>query len=766
MLGFTIGLRTLRAAQQSMDLVGQNVANASTPGYARRLAQLVTTDPQRLARFGFGTGVAVADLLRVHDGLLEGRLREQRHVLGRLDAAGGLLRQIEGSFREPGDRGIAAQLDGFFNALSELTGLPDDSSFRSGLVQAGTELGASFRELSAAIAAAGEQAQRGAAGAVDAVNSLLADLAAVNRHALEARQAGAAPADLADQRDRLLQELAQWVDAQVIERPGGTIDVLVDGLLVVSGDRARPLQARSAAGGAVTLHSADGRQEVAAGSGRLRGYLDLARLTVPQRLAELDRTARALILEVNRVHTTGVGALGPYAQLTSGVGVPAGRRGDALATLDLPFPIQAGRLAVNVVETATGAVTQHFVAVDPARMSLDDLAAALDALPRLAATVDPAGRLRVVAESGFGFDFSSRLDVDPDDAGSFGSDRATLTSGPGPFALADGDTLTLSVNGAAPQTVTFDAVDFADIGRATAAEVAAVIEAQLSGVSASAQDGRLVVRSDAAGAGTQLQVVAASNPVLFAAGASDAGSGAAVAVRLDGAPTAGHSGRFTVRALGDGVIGLTPGLRIELLDGSGASLGTFDAGAGYTPGDPIQLVPGVTLTLTAGSVQQSAGDVFEFDLVGDADTADALVALELGAFFTGRSAADLALAPTVAADPRRIAGSRTGRPNDGSGFRALRELADAALADLDGRTIGRTYADLVASAGFDVRGNESAASSQGLLLAALEARREEISGVNTDEEMLKLLEYQHLYQAAGRYLQSVSRMTDELFQIL
>jgi flagellar hook-associated protein FlgK len=315
-------------------------------------------------------------------------------------------------------------------------------------------------------------------------------------------------------------------------------------------------------------------------------------------------------------------------------------------------------------------------------------------------------------------------------------------------------------------TVTFNASSFVDITHATAEEVAAAIEAQVAGVSARAQDGRLVVSSDSVGAASSLQVTAASSSALFAIGTSDVGSGLAVAVQLSGTPTAGHEGHFTVRALGDGVIGQTPGLEIELLDASGARVGTFDVGDDYVPGEPIELVPGVKLSLTAGSIQQSAGDVFEFDVVGDSDEADALVGLQLGAFFTGSGAADVAVAADVAGDPRLIAGSRNGAPNDGSGFHALLALKDAVIGELSDRTIAAGYGDLVAGIGFDVSSNDSAATSQAQLLSALESRREEISGVNTDEEMLKLIEYQHLYQAAGRYLQSVNEMTAVLFQML
>ncbi len=766
MLGYSIGMRALRAAQSSMDLVGQNVANASTPGYSRRLSLLSSTEPLMFGRFGVGTGVQVAELRRVHDGLLESRLREQTHVLGRLDASGSLLSQLEGFFQEPSDNGLAARLDDLWNAFSDVSRSAGDASFRDGLVQSALTLGAGFRQVAAQVQSIGDEARQGVRAAVDVVNGLLVEVAAVNRRVIDSRSFGTTPGDLLDERDRLLKQLADWVDPQVIDRPDGTVDVLLDGLLLVSGDSARELATRQPSDGSVQVLLKSANQELEIGSGRLKGYLDLARLTVPERQSELDQIARNLIYEVNRRHATAVSAAGPYAHLSAAVTVPAGDVDQPLAAIDLPFAVANGRLTVNVVETATGSVTQHFIDVDPQSMTLADLTAELDALSHVAASLDAVGRLRISADGGYGFDFSARLDVDPDDAGAFGSDHATLTGASGPYALADGDTLTVAVDGGAPVTITFAAADFADISQATAAEVAAAIEAQLPGVAALAEDGRLTLKSSTTGATSSLSVTAASSNALFSVGAADVGSDVAVDVVLGGAPTDGTSGRCTVRALADGTVGLTPGLEIGLYDAAGTQLATFDVGSGYVPGDPIELFPGVTLSLTAGSIEASAGDVFEFDLVGRSDTSDVLGALQLGAFFTGSSAADLDVNAELVADPRRVAGSRTGEPGDAGVFFDIVGLRDAAIEALSGRSFAESYGDVVAGIGLDVRGNETAADAQRQLLSSLEARREEISGVNTDEEMLRLLEYQHLYQAAGRYLQAVSTMTDTLFQML
>jgi len=770
MLGFTIGLRALSAAQQAMDVIGQNVSNASTPGYSRRLTELVASTPLPFGRFQLGTGVLVGDIRRIADGLLDARLRLQHQALGRLDGSGSLLGTIEAAFQEPGDGGLGAGLDGLFNSFSQLTQSPSDGASRGAAVQSATTLAAGFRQIAAQLDAAGAGARGAIASSVDVVNGLAGQLADLNARIVEAQGSGASPSDLLDTRGRLLLELSDLTDAQTIDRPDGSIDVLVDGRLLVSGKRADRLESVFSADGTPTVRLAATKEAVEFSGGRLRGLVDVARDVVPARRRTLDSLARELMAQVNHLHATGVSAAGPYTSLVAAVAVNArngaSAAGRPLAQLDLPFEIQNGRLAVNVVNATTGAVERTLIDVDPARMSLQSLTARLDSIAHLSASLDSTGRLRMTADPGYGFDFSPRLDPNPDAADAFGSGTATLSSGAGPFPLNVNDTLTVSVDGGAPQTITFVASDFADITHATAEEVATAVNARLTGLNATASGGRLVLKSNTTGAGGSLQVTASSNANLLSAGSADVGSDHSVAVSLSGAPTGGTSGRFTVVAKGDGTVGVTAGLTVEVLDENGKSLGTFDVGSGYVPGDTIEILPGVKMALAAGDLEASHGDAFDFDLIDDSDSANVLGALQIGALFTGSGAADVDVAAAVAADPRLLAGSRSGDPGDGSNFLSLSGLRELGLAGLSGKTFTQGFGDLVASVGVDVESNRTAGEAQAQLLTTLENQRESISGVNQDEEMLHLVEYQHLYQAAGKYLQTLNETQQTLLDLV
>jgi len=86
--------------------------------------------------------------------------------------------------------------------------------------------------------------------------------------------------------------------------------------------------------------------------------------------------------------------------------------------------------------------------------------------------------------------------------------RETTNSEATPFALADLDVLTVKIDGGAVQSITFPTAAFVAIATATAEEVAAVINAALSGASASATSGgtKVTITSDKRGTGSSVEV--------------------------------------------------------------------------------------------------------------------------------------------------------------------------------------------------------------------------------------------------------------------
>jgi len=89
-----------------------------------------------------------------------------------------------------------------------------------------------------------------------------------------------------------------------------------------------------------------------------------------------------------------------------------------------------------------------------------------------------------------------------------GTLSAAVTSGNAEtYALSDGEVLTLKVDGGVEQTATFNTADFVAIGAATAAEVFAVINTDITGVTANESPSTYVtITSDTATAASRIEI--------------------------------------------------------------------------------------------------------------------------------------------------------------------------------------------------------------------------------------------------------------------
>jgi len=119
--------------------------------------------------------------------------------------------------------------------------------------------------------------------------------------------------------------------------------------------------------------------------------------------------------------------------------------------------------------------------------------------------------------------------------------RATLTSGnTQPFALTNGNTLTISIDGEPDQTVTFNTADFALIGAATAAEVVAVILAQTTDIGAADVGGAVVLTNTRSLTNARtLEVTGGTDAAAFAfpgGAVSGTGEGDDLTISVDGEP--------------------------------------------------------------------------------------------------------------------------------------------------------------------------------------------------------------------------------------
>ena len=775
-LGIDIGLKSLLASQSALETVGHNISNANTPGYSRQ-ALALSSEPGILLRgLAIGRGVSADVVRRTVDALLSKRLVEQGSVVAELDARLSRMQQAEALLAEPGPGGLAARVEGFYSALSSLAANPQDPALRAGAVQSASGLAARFRDLAGGLAALRADSASAVVGGVGEVNALARTIAELNGEIRGFEARGAPANDLRDRRDLALLELGELVDVSVHEGHDGAVTVLTGGALLVGGARAWRVSAELTPSGAeLSIEGRSAPLEVA--GGELGGLLRVARELVPGLEAKLDLFARELARAANRAHSTGVPAGGPFERMKAehafvdadGDGEVAG---DLLADAGLPFDLAAGGLYVTTTDLASGATETTRIELDPATTTVGELVAALDGVAHLSAGLDAQGRLTLDAADGHGFDFARRLDAAPDPDGAFGGAAASLgAAAGGPYALSNGATLQIAGPGGA-FTLAFSAAAFADVGAATAQEVAAAINADpqssANGMRAVVAGDRVVLQSTTTGPGAAFTLSGGSALGAFGwtAGTSVAGDANAVDVAVGGAYSGTANGRWTFVASGDGAIGTTPGLQVDVLDAAGNLVATLDVGAGYVPGEPLAVADGIEVAFGFGTISATDHDAFALHAIADPDEGDALVAIGLNSLLTGSTAADLGVRADLEHDPALLSTSWSGAPGDGGALLALLDGRTEPVAALEGAGLGGYWAGVASGLGYEIASADGARELEGLLGDGLRAQREQVSGVDVDEELVDLVRFEQAFGAAARFIQVVQSTHDEVLQLI
>ncbi|WP_201740681.1 flagellar hook-associated protein FlgK [Exiguobacterium sp. SH5S4] len=216
-MGLETARRSLTTHQWALQATGNNVANASNPGYSRQRLTIGMTE-QLSVNFGgtkagqFGTGVRGETLARIRDLMVDQQYRDEtvkNSFYATKEAAFGRMEDI---INEPSENGLAKSLDLFWGSLQDLSVNPDDTGARSVVRQRAMTLAETFNYMSSSLTKVQDDLKSEADVVIKKVNDLLTKISDVNRQIGDAEPLGALPNELYDARDRYMDELAQYVE--------------------------------------------------------------------------------------------------------------------------------------------------------------------------------------------------------------------------------------------------------------------------------------------------------------------------------------------------------------------------------------------------------------------------------------------------------------------------------------------------------------------------------------------------------------------------
>lgn len=234
-------------------------------------------------------------------------------------------------------------------------------------------------------------------------------------------------------------------------------------------------------------------------------------------------------------------------------------------------------------------------------------------------------------------------------------------------------------------------------------------------------------------------------------------------------PVAPTNGGFIVRTV-DEATGAVTTTRIDIdLDGltNTGQPGFTDDTSLQDIASAIDAITGLSASIAGDgklTINATQGTTFSF---AD-DTSGVLAALGVNSYFQGTDATDIAVSDHLASNPLSL---MTGRYIDGTFHEngtslAIADLQDTGIAAFDGQSAGAFWRTSVQKLSVQTGSARVIAESTAIVRDGLESQRLAMSGVDSDEEALNLMQYQRAYQGAARIIQTTNEMLDTLINLI
>lgn len=248
----TTAITGLRAAQQQLSAISNNVTNATTPGYNR---QIVPQKTQVLRESGQTVGVLTEKVIRVVDMNLQRDLWTQVSASSMQNVQLNYLQEVQ-NFHGPPDKefSIASKLSDLRDSFSALSDIPDDVNALEATLNQAQIVADKFNDYAELITRLRNDTQGDLQTSVNNVNSLLQEITNINIQIRGAENFGHSVAGLQDQRDIAIKALTEEMDISFFERADGVLVVQTRDGLELAGDVAHSLQFESTPIGALQYY--------------------------------------------------------------------------------------------------------------------------------------------------------------------------------------------------------------------------------------------------------------------------------------------------------------------------------------------------------------------------------------------------------------------------------------------------------------------------------------------------------------------------------
>lgn len=651
-----LGLSGLNAAQWGLTTTGQNISNASTPGYTIETPVYAEAGGQYTGSGYLPQGVSTVTVTRQYSQYLTTELNNAQSSSSSLSAYNTMISQLNNLIGSP-TAGIASAITSYF------TGLQNVSNNASSLATRQTAMSGA-QTLVNQINAAGQQydslrqsVNTQLSSTVSQINSYTQQIAQLNGQISAASSQGQPPNQLMDQRDQAVSNLSQLIGVNVVNSNGSYSVFMSNGQPLVSSTNSYNLGTAPSTGdtselsvqylgqaGANPAAAPQNLPDSKVTGGTLGGLLAFRSQTLDPAEAQLGAIAVSFSAQVNAQNGLGI--------------TLAGAQGGAL------FSVGGPTVYANTQNTGNASLNVSFA--NPAQPTTGDYTL------------------------------------------TYNGSTYTLTDNSSGAVVGSATNLSQPING----------LNFSTTGTMNA------------GDSFTVEPTRGALNSFNT-ATTDPSAIAAAAPVLGAATASNTGTGTIT----QGTVTAGYTmpnATTTLSYNGTGLTGFPANSTVTVTAGTPPTTTTYDTTT--TPVIPYSATSGATLTInnaTAGSMNGVTVTISGAPANGDTFTI----------------------------------GPNTGANNDGRNALALSNLSAAKALGGGTVTLTGAYANYVNQVGNQTNQIQTSSTAQTSLVTQITTAQQSVSGVNINEEAANLLQYQQLYQANSKVIQTAQTLFQTILGI-
>lgn len=218
-----ISLSGINSAQAGLNITGQNIANANTEGYSRKLIDFKALDYGELPGIqspltALG-GVGIEKIYRAREQFLDAQFRNQNSDYRYSEVIEKFSIDMNDILGEPSDVGLTSKLNTFYEAASDLAANPHLETAKTVFVNSAKALTETFNQIDASISELRYSIDDLPSGEIDSqineLNQKLDLLAQTHQRIIQEEAVGHDSTTLRDTRDLLLDEISGYIDINI-----------------------------------------------------------------------------------------------------------------------------------------------------------------------------------------------------------------------------------------------------------------------------------------------------------------------------------------------------------------------------------------------------------------------------------------------------------------------------------------------------------------------------------------------------------------------